>query len=259
MSRIQDFIGGFLHIFKGLKFLTSHRRLWIWAIIPTLINFVIVVAMISVFIHYYGDFYGWLTSHMGNLDIENPAAWYMYILDGVLWVLNILFQILIILISLILMLVIAYGLSFIVAAPFNDALSERVEVILTSEESPPFSMKKFISDMLRIIKIESIKAAILLMIPILLFILNFIPVIGGPLYVTLTIIFGSWDLGFAFADLPMGRKVIPLKGRWEFARRNKWALMGFGAGFIIPFFALIFAAPMVVGGTLLYEEKSKYH
>ncbi|MBT3182168.1 MAG: hypothetical protein HN337_06660 [Deltaproteobacteria bacterium] len=257
MSRTQDFIGGFLHIFKGFKFLTSHRRLWVWAIIPTLINLLIVVAMISIFTHYYGDFYGWLASHMGNLDIANPTAWYMHILDGILWVLNILFQILIILISLILMLVIAYGLSFIVAAPFNDALSERVETALTNNEPPPFSMKKFVGDMLRIIKIESIKAAILLAIPILLFILNIIPVIGGPIYVFLTLIFGAWDLGFAFADLPMGRKVIPLKERWGFAKKNKWALIGFGTGFIIPFFTLVFAAPMVVGGTLLYVEKSK--
>ena len=155
------------------------------------------------------------------------------------------------------MLVIAYSLSFIVAAPFNDALSERVETILTNEEPPPFTMKKFIGDMLRIIKIESIKAAILLAIPVLLFILNFIPVIGGPIYIFLTLVFGAWDVGFAFADLPMGRKVVPLRGRWEFAKKNKWALMGFGAGFIIPFFTLVFAAPMVVGGTLLYVEKSK--
>lgn len=255
MSRIQDFADGFSHIFKGFKFLGSKPKLWPWAVVPTIIDLLIVGLMLAAFIHYYGDFYGWLSGHMGGLDIANPDKWYLYVLDGILWVLNILFQILVVLVSLILMLVLAYALSFVIAAPFNDALSERVETILTGLDPPPFSWKKFIGDMWRIIRIESIKAIILVAIPIVLFIFNLIPVIGGPVYVLLTITFGAWDLGFAFADLPMGRKVVPLKERWAFAKRHKWALIGLGSGFIIPFFALVFAAPMVVGGTMLYVKR----
>jgi len=255
MSRIKNLGTGFTYIFRGFGLLFQKPKLWPWAILPTIINLILIVIILSVFIHYYGDLYGWLADHIGHIGIENPGAWYWHVLDGILWVIDVLFQVLIVLISLVILLIVAYGLSFIVAAPFNDALSERVETILTGEEPPAFTVKKFIGDLFRIVKIESIKAIILIAIPVVLFVLNVIPVIGGVLYVLLTLVFGAWDLGFAFADLPMGRKVIPLKGRWEFAKTNKWTLIGFGAGFIVPFFALIFAAPMVVGGTILYVEK----
>jgi uncharacterized protein involved in cysteine biosynthesis len=66
---------------------------------------------------------------------------------------------------------------------------------------------------------------------------------------------GAWDQGFSYADLPFGRKAVPFTVRKEFALKQRWALIGLGIGFIIPFFALIFAPPMVVGGTLLYVDR----
>jgi CysZ protein len=224
---------------------------------PTLINLLLLAAMLFAFVHYYGDIYGWLTAHIGHLNIANPDTWYWRVLDALLWVADLLLQILIVLISLVLLLIVAYALSFIVAGPFNDALSERVEVMVTGHEPPPFSFGKFIKDILRTVRIEAIKAVILLSIPIVLFVLNFIPVVGGLLYVVLTFVFGAWDLGFSYADIPNGRRVVPLRERWRFARKNRWALIGLGAGFIIPFFSLIFAAPMVVGGTLMYIDSHK--
>jgi len=221
---------------------------------PSLINFIIFLIMIFAFVHYYGDIYGWLTAHLGHLDIENPTTWYLHVADALLWVLNLLFQILIVILTLIILLIVSYVLGLIIAAPFNDALSERVETLVAGTEPPPFSWKKFVKDIVRTIRIETIKAAVLIAIPVVLFVLNIIPVIGGPLYVALTLTFGAWDLGFAYADLPMGRRVLPLRERVDFAMKNKWALIGLGSAFVVPFFNLIFVAPMVVGGTLLYTE-----
>jgi uncharacterized protein involved in cysteine biosynthesis len=235
--------------------LVHSPKLWPWAIAPTIINIALLALMIYGFIHYYGTMYDWVSAHLGHITLANPDTWYWHILNGFLWVVDVIFQVFVVLISLILLLVVSYALGFVIAAPFNDALSERVETLATGVEPPPFLFKKFCADMIRIIRIEGIKAIILLLIPIVLFVLNIIPVIGAPLYVALTLTFGAWDLGFSFADLPMGRKVSPLRERWRFARENKWMLTGLGIGFIIPFFSLIFAAPMVVGGTLLYIDR----
>lgn len=254
MSRMKEFFTGFGCLVEGFTYLASHPRLWKWAILPTLINIALLIIMIGAFFHYYSDIYGWLTAHLGHLDIENPASWYMHVLSWLVWVANLLFQFLIIILSLILLLIVSYVIGLIVSAPFNDALSERVETLVAGIKPPPFSFKKFIKDIVRTIRIEAVKAAILLAIPIVLFVLNIIPVIGGLIYVALTLIFGAWDLGFAYADLPMGRRVLPLRQRVDFAMKNKWALIGLGSAFIIPFFNLIFVAPMVVGGTLLYTE-----
>jgi CysZ protein len=257
MSRILELTSGFAYFFKGLRFMASRPRLLVLAAIPTAINLMILVVMVASFAHYYGDVYGWLSAHLGHLDIANPQAWYMHALDGLLWVADLLFQLLIILASLVILLLVSYGLSFIVAGPFNDMLSERVEIMLTGVEPPPFSFKKFIADLARTIRVESAKAALMVAIPLVLLVFMLIPGAGGVLYVGLTFVFGAWDLGFSYADLPMGRKAFPFKARIEFAKRNKWTLIGFGAYFAVPFFALIFAAPMVVGGTILYLDRSK--
>ncbi len=255
MALIKDFIAGVHFLFRGFRYLFAHPRLWPWAILPTLLGLLLMGAMLGLFIHYYGDVYGWLSDHLGHITIADPDTWYWVALDGLLWVLDKFFQLLVILISIILLLIVGYAAALVIAAPFNDALSERVETLVTGREPPPFSWKKFVGDLLRILKIESIKAAILIAIPIVLFVLNFIPVVGAPLYVALTFFFGCWDLGFSFADLPMGRKVMPLGERWRFAKRQRWALVGLGVGFLIPFFSLLFAAPLTVGGTLLYLDR----
>ena len=257
MSTFKDFFLGIGYIFKGFRYLLAHPKLWPWALLPTIINLGLLALMLGVFIHYYGDIYGWLSAHILNINIAEPTAWYWYILNALLWVVNILFQLLIIILSLIVLLIVAYALGLIIAAPFIDALSERVEIMATGQEPEEFSWKKFVGDVVRTIKVETIKGVFLILIPVVLFVLNIIPVIGGFLYVVLTFLFGAWDLGFTYADLPMGRKVTPFRERLTFARQNKWGLIGLGAGFIIPFFNLICVSPMVVGGTLFYVEHMK--
>ena len=255
MSRIKDFFDGTGHLMRGFGFLASRPKLWPWAILPTLINFLLLVAMIVVLIHYFGDIHAWLSGVVGSLDIENPTAWYWHIVDGIFWVLNLLLKLLIFIVGLIISLVVAYGLSFVVAGPFNDILSERVEIMVTGIEPPPFTLKRFVWEIARTIRVETVKAIILIAIPAVLFILNIIPVVGGILYIVLTCMFGAWDMGFSYAELPLGRRAASFKERVAFGRAHRWALMGLGIGFIIPFFALLFAAPMAVGGTLLYLDR----
>lgn len=257
MSRMKEFITGVRYLLQGFTFFSSHPKLWTWAIIPTLINLTILIGMIAGLIHYYDDIYVWISSYIGHIGIENPDVWYMHVLSWLLWVVDAIFQLFVILLSLVILLIVSYVAGLIIAAPFNDVLSEKVELIVTGAEPPPFSWKKFASDIIRTIRIESVKGVVLLLIPIILFVLNIIPLIGGPLYIALTFVFGTWDLGFAYADLPMGRRVAPLRDRVDFAMKRKWALMGLGLGFAIPFFSLLFSAPMVVGGTLLYVKHAK--
>lgn len=257
MSRIKDFAKGLGFLTKGFSFLVGHPRLWVWAALPTFINLVLLGVMLAVFVHYYGDVYGWLSAHIGVLKIQDPSTWYWQALNVLLWVLNLLFQVLIVVVSLTILLIASYVLGLIIASPFNDLLSERVEIIAANYEPSPFSMGKFLRDTIRIIRVESVKASVLIVIPVVLFIFNFVPVVGGFLYVALMIVFGSWALGFSYADLPFGRRAAPFSERWLFAKNNRWALIGFGAGFVVPFFSLIFTAPMVVGGTLLFINSSR--
>lgn len=243
------------YLIKGFGFLIARPRLWIWAILPTIVNLLLLGAMIGVFIHYYSDLYGWLAAHLGIHEIANAAVWWQHVLNWLLIAVGVVLRALIVLLTIIILLCASYALSFIVAGPFNDALSERVEILIKDKTPPPFSLRKFISDLWRTLRVETIKALILLSIPIVLFMLSFIPFIGAALYIALTFLFGAWDMGFSYSDLPFGRRAAPFKERWAFAKKNRWALIGLGIGFVIPFFSLIFAAPMVVGGTMLFVDR----
>jgi CysZ protein len=212
--------------------------------------------MIGAFIHYYGDIYGWLAARLGIHGIGEITSWWQHLVNSLVWVGNLVLKAFVALLSLILLMLVSYGLSFIIAGPFNDILSEQVETIATGIEPPPFRFKKFLADLWRTIRVETLKALVLISIPVVLFVFSLVPVIGSPLYIVLTFFFGAWDLGFSYADLPYGRRAAPFRERIAFARRERWALMGLGAGFIVPFFSLIFAAPMVVGGTLLFVAKT---
>jgi uncharacterized protein involved in cysteine biosynthesis len=257
MRRIKDVFLGLSFVGKGFSMLMRTPRLWPAAIIPFVISIFLLAAMIWSFVHFYSGIYDWLVGHMGHIGIQNPDSWYMYILAALLWVVNVIFQLFVILMSLTIILVASYGIGLIVASPFNDALSERVETILTGIGPPPFSFKKFVVDTIRIVKIESLKGAMLISIPLVLLIVNFIPAIGGPIYIVATSAFGAWALGFSYADIPMGRRAIAFKERIAFGKRHGWALAGFGAPFIIPFFSLIFSPALVVGGTMLYVDRKK--
>jgi len=257
MRQIKDLGKGFGYLVRGFTFLAGHPRLWGWAAIPTIINLLLLAAMIGLFAHFYGDLYTWLAARLGIHGFSVPDAWWQHVINWIISAGNLLFQIFIVLLSLLMILIVSYAASFVVAGPFNDMLSEQVEKMATGVEPPPFALKKFASDLVRTVKVESIKAGVLLSIPVALFVVSFIPIVGGPIYVALTFVFGAWDLGFSYADLSFGRRARPFAERLAFARREKWALIGLGAGFVIPFFALIFASPMVVGGTLLYIDRTR--
>ena len=125
--------------------LAHSSKLWPWAIAPTIINLALLALMIYGFIHYYGNMYDWVSGHLGHITIANPDAWYWHAVNIVLWIFDVIFQIFVVLVSLILLLIVSYALGFIIAAPFNDALSERVETIATGVEPPPFSFKSFLT------------------------------------------------------------------------------------------------------------------
>jgi len=248
---------GIQKFFAGFSFLLARPRLWWLAIVPALLGIISLILMFVTFFHYYGDLHGWIISHMGHLHLDSPDAWWMYVVNVLLWIVDFILQILVVLVSIILILLAFYVVTMIVASPFNDLLSEHVEEMVTGVPSPKFSFKRLIRETAHTMWVELLKGILFVGVPIILLVLLFIPMVGGPIYLILTLIFGMWDLGFTYVDYPMGRKNMGFNDRLRFAWRNKSALIGFGTIFLIPFASFFIIAPMAVGGTLLYVECTK--
>lgn len=257
MSRISGFLSGFRHIWKGFGFLFAHPTLWIWVFIPWAIAILILAASWGLFVYYYPDFYQFLLSQIGLGEmVRNEGFWAALAYAG-LWTLKQILKLFIFLLGLILLSIAAFAAYLILSAPFLDLLAEKVTLLAQGVEAPPFQWGRFFKSVGQTIVVESKKAALFILFPILLAVLNLIPIAGGFLYILSTFLFGMWMLGFVSVDYPMGHQLMPFKERLQMARKNKYALIGFGVPFLIPFAPLLLQAPMVVGGTLLYHSLRK--
>jgi len=255
MSTFKEITLGLGYAMKGMRLFAKNPRLWLLAIIPAILNIAIAVFMIYLLIHHFGEIYAWISAHIETVGLKNPSTWYAHIVSAILWIINALFQTIVFVVALIITLIFSYALGIVISSPFLDAISERVESILLEGNSEKLSLKEIIFNSIRTLKIEILKAIVMVAIPIFLFTMNLIPIVGGVLYIALTLTLGCWDLGFSFADIPNARRASPFRLRWRFAMKNKWLLMGFGLPFVIPFFSLIFSAPLTVGGTMIYIDR----
>ena len=80
----------------------------------------------------------------------------------------------------------------VAAAPFNDALSEEVERILTGSPARPFSLSAVLSDVARTLRIETAKLLAYAAVMLPLFVASFlVPVVGHAAYVVFGFTFST--------------------------------------------------------------------
>jgi len=183
---------------------------------------------------------------------NQATGWVGGLLSALRWLIELVAGILIMILGLVLVLV----LSSIVAAPFNDALSEAVEHILTGESAPPFSLSRMLADVARTIRLELLKVSVYLAVVGPMFLASFvIPGIGQVISLVgfaLTAVY----LGIDYVDWPAARRNWSVSDRVAFARSQLPAVAGFGTGvwllLFIPLVNLFFMPAAVAGGTMLF-------
>ncbi|MBN8584774.1 MAG: EI24 domain-containing protein [Ignavibacteria bacterium] len=242
---MKDFLFGFTYPFRSLKFFFSHSVLIKYSIAPMLINLLIYG---SVFILSYS----WFTSSIeGWLGIEGTEAgfWLKFLHTALL------------IIGFILLLFICYLLftilGNIITAPFNEEISQRVEEIVTGTKEG--HKMGFWEDAYISIKGEIQKLAFYLIILLLIFSLNLIPVAGSVLSSILGVIFSSYYNALDFLDYPMTRKKMRFRDKLKVTGKGRLITYGFGfISFLLLFLPVInvFMKPiLVVAGTSLFYEK----
>ncbi|MBI5300051.1 MAG: EI24 domain-containing protein [Deltaproteobacteria bacterium] len=281
MSRVSQFLTGFKFLGRGFGFLLKHPSLWPLVIIPWILAFLLLALSWGLFIHYYTGFYQFLLSHIGLQALPEAHGFLGSLSFAGLWIVKQFLKLLLFLLGLILLSILSFVVYLILSAPFLDLLSGKVTGLCQISErseregeaptalllegatrAPIIEWGRFFKSIGQAMWVETLKALLFLLIPILLLVLNLIPAVGGLLYAILTGLFGMWALGFVSFDFPMGHQLFSFKKRLDEARHAKYYLMGFGLPFLIPFAPLLLQPPMVVGGTLLYhfiKDTSKNH
>lgn len=249
---VMGFTGGFRCLFEGVRFAYVRHggKLAKFYLPPMFLGLVIMVAGWNLFYHFNEEIVAWFWGEPLSQDWDWQWAW---------WLAHAAWQIVHVLIFIILAaitVVVSLLLFMLIAAPFNDVMSEQVEGILGTWEPRPFSVGFLLRDLGHTILLElarlGVKAAWL--IPLLI-VSNIIPVVGQVFY----IVFGGYllakFLGMDYIDWALARRGYTWRERFKFAKQNRAALVGFGTAMIlVMFIPLGFVAVWpgaVAGGTIL--------
>jgi len=179
------------------------RRL---AIAPILLTLLLGVGAIVVFMMWVDDLCGMI--------LGSPEVWYQ-------WVLYYLLATALVVTFLLAALIACVGLANVIAAPFNDVLSEKVEAEVTGRRSEqPFDLWRLMREGLR----GAVHAMLFLTVQVVALLVGFIPLVGLPVAVAAT----AYLLAFEFMDYSMSRRAMSFRGKWRWLWRNRWAALGFG-------------------------------
>ncbi len=205
----------------------------------------------SIFILSYNRLVKWISSLTG-VESPDPGFWaaFLYV-----WLLIFGFAIL---------LVICYFLFIIlggiITAPFNEHISRIVEEKIINEKV--ITGIGFWKDAYLSIKGEIQKLIFYFSILFVIFLLNFIPLIGNAVSAVLGVIFSSYFNALDFLDYPMQRKLMPFKQKLRVTQKGGMLTYGFGAiAFLMMFLPVVnvFMKPiLVVAGTRLYYDKDNH-
>ena len=254
-SRTPDSLGSGVRLpFEALGLLRRERGLWPLAALPALLSVLAFTAAIALLATWSGEIHGWATAWMPVLE---AGRWYQW-----LWIAPAKAGLAVIGAVLFLFIagaafVLAYLLASLLASPVHDALSARVEQIVTGGlvDAGPGGLAGLAKEALRSLREELRRMLFFLALTMPLFLIGaLIPgasLVTGPLLVGITIFFLPLD----YSSYTLDRRRVPFaeKRRWMLAHRP--VMVGFGATsfltFAVPGLNFLAMPVLVVAGTLL--------
>lgn len=219
---IGDSVRGVYDGLRGAAYLARHPRLWGWIVAPMLIAALILAATI-------GSILGLLGAPIASIAAVVPGSWADNVLELVAGVLLAIasFSIFI-------------SVAALIAAPFNEELSEAIEERETGVPGPRFRIGRFLVDLVVGMIHAARRVFVYLVVMAGLLLLGLVvPVIGTTAATVLGAIatarFASYD---AF-DAVWARRRWKYRAKVDYLRANRWRTLGMGG---------IVALPLVVPG-----------
>jgi uncharacterized protein involved in cysteine biosynthesis len=216
------FTGGFRYLFSGLRFVyVDHgRRLARFYLPPMFLGLTVFGAGALLFWYTEDAVVDWAVNWIWSEPGEDS-----WTVTQVLWdAFSVVIGALVWAIYAAGTLVAAVVLFMLVAAVFNDLISERVEGILGTWEPRRFDLKFVLKDLGQTIVLELLRLwiKVRLLLPLLL-LTYFIPVVGQVVYVVVGGYFLAKYLGMDYVDWALARRGYRWRERFAFAKQNKWA------------------------------------
>jgi uncharacterized protein involved in cysteine biosynthesis len=245
---------GFGLPFEALGVLRRERSLWSLSLVPLGFSLIAISLGVVGIISYAGELYDLIVSALPVLEVQ---AWYQWLWMGPLQLLFWLLGGLGFVMTAGLVLIFAMMLASVAAAPFLDALSLRVERLVTGHvvESGESGVGGLARDIRRSLAGEIQRMLFFLSIWVVLFGVGFVVpgahLITGPLLLALTI----GLLPLEYSGYTLDRRQVVFRDRRSWLRAHWPRMAGFGsAAFLacfVPGMNLVMMPVLVVAGTLL--------
>lgn len=242
---LTQWLRGASYPWRALAFLRRHN-IWRLALAPIAVNLFLLGAVV-----YGGIELVWPWMHQLGARLQSYAADADVVRMAVtllIWCLWILLVPLIVIGSCTVVLL----LGQMVAGPFLEILSERVECLALGRVETPFGLKRFIESVFLGLGDAMWSLVYLVAIYLPLPLLGLIPVVGA----AASLYFGALLLTQEFLGPPLARHMVSYRARWSLLMRHKSLAFGFGCGTMllvaIPGINLLMLPVACVGGTLLY-------
>ncbi len=238
MTSFKRFFAGAAYFFRGLGMLLTGRLPLRWAVAPVLLSlFVFLIVMVAAV---------WTAVHLSSQAADD--AW-----SRTLWgsLGGFVVFALVLLIGFF-----TFGmLAAVVAAPFNELISQATERVLTGHTGE-IKDRSFAADMLRatLAAVKLFLMEMVVVIPALLLLL--IPV-AGPVLFALP---AGFFLALAYVDYPLDRRKLGLRQKMAYGFRHLPEIMGFGLvaylAMLVPFVNVLMIPVAAVGATRLFLDIS---
>lgn len=243
-------VAGMVLLPRALQMLRRQRRLWPWCVLPFCLNLLAFAAAIVLLSSQFGVISDPISEWLSPRD---PAAWYEWAWIGPLRLLAGLVRWFLLALLAVLVYFTFTLVGGVLASPFLDLLSRRVEEIATGAEPPDpglaATFRIAFEELKRALFFLGVEAAILAM--------GLVP--------GLQLLAGAASIGFAVLFLPLNYAGYALDRRQlSFAARRAWIkrrpslVAGFGGAafvtFLIPGLNFLCLPWLVTAGTLLVLE-----
>ncbi|MCP4136905.1 MAG: hypothetical protein GY754_38395 [bacterium] len=263
-KRTGGLADGFKSVLNAFDVFKKHKGFGKFFIIPFLLNIVILGTIYYFAVTNIVEFVK--TFNIADI-LKNEDAWYnVVVLKSILNFLLKMAETLVILLAVLVMtylsILIYSVIGSIITSPFNDFISEKIEVVEGGETfDEPFSASVIGKDILRSIGNVFRMLRFYILVSILLLLLNFIPYIGSVAYSVLSFFVTAYFLGFSFYDFPLERRRYTFKEKRKITGRYKWLVIGTGAAFflisLIPIVGFLGLNLAAVGATREFTEHIK--
>lgn len=231
---------GFAYVFRAPRFLLKHPGLLRFVVIPFVINLLV----FSLTVYFGLD----LFNHLLEQYLPQGETWYLAVLYYLAWVVAGLLTTVMVFFSFTVV-------GNLLAAPFNELLSERIEILVTgTEEANPFALARFCAESGRAMLIELKKQLFFIVGMIMLLLINLVPGFGPIIYAVLAPLFILFFLVIEYLGFVLVRKQVGFSRQQRYVFKHPLLMVGFGcAVFCLLAIPLLqfFCIPLAVSGATL--------